>query len=390
MKYASLRYHIDRKTGALSRIIERGVKGVEFLLRFMLFSIGPLILELMFVGGILFYLFDVWYLAVVVVTIGLYIWFTFKVTEWRVRIRKQMNDLDADANQKAIDSLLNFETVKYFNAEEREATRYDESMRGYEAAALKTNYTLGFLNFGQSFFITIGLILVMVMAAIGERPVAGILVTHTHTDHSPGAAPLKLLTGAKTYGFGTLSAELLALTDEEVDIDFVPDVALSDGQTVGDGAWQVTALHTPGHFPNHMCYQLESKGMIFSGDHVMGWSTTAIIPPLGNLKEYLEGLDKLAGYSTLAMLPSHGPVIESPAKRISDVRDHRLARHKQVEACVRRGVRAPSAIVEEIYTDLTPRLIEAAKGCVKAHLEYITESAEKRLVVGLVQSVATA
>ncbi len=165
----SLRYHIDRKTGALSRIIERGVKGVEFLLRFMLFSIGPLILELMFVGGILFYLFDVWYLAVVVVTIGLYIWFTFKVTEWRVRIRKEMNDLDADANQKAIDSLLNFETVKYFGAEEREAMRYDESMRGYEVAALKTNYTLGFLNFGQSFFITIGLILVMVMAAYGVQ-----------------------------------------------------------------------------------------------------------------------------------------------------------------------------------------------------------------------------
>ena len=165
----SLRYHIERKTGGLSRIIERGVKGVDFLLRFMLFSIGPLILELMFVGGILFYLFDVWYLAVVVVTIGLYIWFTFKVTEWRVRIRKEMNDLDADANQKAIDSLLNFETVKYFAAEEREAMRYDDSMRGYEAAALKTNYTLGFLNFGQSVFITTGLILVMVMAAIGVK-----------------------------------------------------------------------------------------------------------------------------------------------------------------------------------------------------------------------------
>jgi len=165
----SLRYHISRKTGGLSRIIERGVKGVEFLLRFLLFSIGPLILELIFVGAILFYLFDVWYLAVVVVTIGLYIWFTFKVTEWRVRIRKEMNDLDTDANQKAIDSMLNFETVKYFGAEEREAMRYDESMRGYEAAALKTNYTLGFLNFGQSFFITLGLILVMVMAAVGVQ-----------------------------------------------------------------------------------------------------------------------------------------------------------------------------------------------------------------------------
>ncbi|KAB7616243.1 ABC transporter ATP-binding protein/permease [Amylibacter sp. SFDW26] len=163
----SLRYHITRKTGGLSRIIERGVKGVEFLLRFMLFSIGPLILELIFIGGILFYLFDVWYLAVIVVTIGIYIWFTFKVTEWRVRIRKEMNDLDTDANQKAIDSLLNFETVKYFGAEEREALRYDVSMRGYEKAALKTNYTLGFLNFGQSLIITIGLVLVMTMAAIG-------------------------------------------------------------------------------------------------------------------------------------------------------------------------------------------------------------------------------
>ena len=163
----SLRYHISRKTGGLSRIIERGVKGVEFLLRFMLFSIGPLILELFFVAGIFFFLFDVWYLAVVVVTIGLYIIFTFKVTEWRVRIRKEMNDLDTDANQKAIDSLLNFETVKYFNAEEREAMRYDESMRGYEAAAIKTHYTLGFLNFGQSVFITIGLVLVMVMAGMG-------------------------------------------------------------------------------------------------------------------------------------------------------------------------------------------------------------------------------
>ncbi|PIB24363.1 metal ABC transporter permease [Amylibacter kogurei] len=169
MHRLSLRYHITRKTGGLSRIIERGVKGVEFLLRFMLFSIGPLILELLFIAGILFFVFDVWYLAVVVVTIGIYIWFTFAVTEWRVKIRKEMNDQDTDANQKAIDSLLNFETVKYFGAEEREAMRYDESMRGYEAAALKTNYSLAFLNFGQSLFITVGLVGVMVMAAFGVQ-----------------------------------------------------------------------------------------------------------------------------------------------------------------------------------------------------------------------------
>ncbi len=165
----SLRYHISRKTGGLSRIIERGVKGVEFLLRFMLFSIGPLILELAMISAVLFFVFDVWYLAVVVVTIALYTIFTFRVTEWRVRIRKEMNDQDTDANQKAIDSLLNFETVKYFGAEAREAARYDAAMAGYERAALKTSYSLAFLNFGQAFLITSGLVAVMVMAAVGVQ-----------------------------------------------------------------------------------------------------------------------------------------------------------------------------------------------------------------------------
>jgi ATP-binding cassette subfamily B protein len=165
----SLRYHITRKTGGLSRIIERGVKGVEFLLRFLLFSIGPLVLELLMISIVLWTLFDFWYLAVIMGVIAAYVAFTFKVTEWRVKLRKQMNDQDTDANQKAIDSLLNFETVKYFGAEEREASRYDAAMEGYEAAALQTTYSLGFLNFGQSFLITGGLVAVMVMAAVGVQ-----------------------------------------------------------------------------------------------------------------------------------------------------------------------------------------------------------------------------
>ena len=171
----SLRYHITRKTGGLSRIIERGVKGVEFLLRFMLFSIGPLVLELLFVAAIFFFVFDIWYLSIVVVTIALYILFTFKVTEWRVKIRKQMNDQDTDANQKAIDSLLNFETVKYFGAERREAARYDRAMEGYEEAALKTAHSLAILNTGQSLLITAGLVGVMILAALGVQ--AGDLTT---------------------------------------------------------------------------------------------------------------------------------------------------------------------------------------------------------------------
>ena len=165
----SLRYHITRKTGGLSRIIERGVKGVDFLLRFMLLSIGPLILELTMVAVIFAVVFGWQYAAVVVVTIALYVTFTFKVTEWRVKLRREMNDQDTDANQKAIDSLLNFETVKYFNAELREADRYDGAMRQYEAAAVKTGLSLSFLNVGQAALITTGLVIVMAMSALGVK-----------------------------------------------------------------------------------------------------------------------------------------------------------------------------------------------------------------------------
>ena len=165
----SLRYHLTRKTGGLSRIIERGVKGVEFLLRFLLFSIGPLILELTLIGVILALAFDIWYLVVVAATVAVYVAYTFKVTEWRVKLRREMNRQDTDANQKAIDSLLNFETVKYFGAEQREALRYDGAMKGYEAAAVRTATSLAMLNFGQQLIITAGLVGVMTMAAMGVQ-----------------------------------------------------------------------------------------------------------------------------------------------------------------------------------------------------------------------------
>ncbi|MDG1207637.1 MAG: ABC transporter ATP-binding protein/permease [Paracoccaceae bacterium] len=165
----SLRYHITRKTGGLSRIIERGVKGVEFLLRFLLFSIGPLILELIMVAAIFFFAFSGWYLLIIVLTIAVYVWFTFKVTEMRVKIRIEMNDKDTDANQKAIDSLLNFETVKYFTAENREAARYDVSMEGYEDAAIRTSVSLAWLNLGQTVILSIGLVAAMWMAAVGVQ-----------------------------------------------------------------------------------------------------------------------------------------------------------------------------------------------------------------------------
>ena len=161
----SMRYHISRKTGGLSRTIERGIKGVEFLLRFMLFNIGPLILELLMISVVLATFFDILYLVVIGITVVSYVWFTTTVTQWRLKIRKDMNDKDRDANQKAIDGLLNFETVKYFNAQHLEVERYDQSMQGYEKAAVKTIRSLAWLNFGQALIINTGLVAALVLAA---------------------------------------------------------------------------------------------------------------------------------------------------------------------------------------------------------------------------------
>ena len=161
----SLRYHLARQTGGLSRVMERGVKGVSFLLRFLLFSICPLVLQLVLISIALATFFNIRYLGVISLAIVAYVGFTAVVTEWRVKIRKVMNDQDKDANQKAIDSLLNFETVKYFGAETRESARYDDAMEGYEAAAIKTSYSLGFINIGQSLIINASFIAVMIMSA---------------------------------------------------------------------------------------------------------------------------------------------------------------------------------------------------------------------------------
>jgi ATP-binding cassette subfamily B protein len=163
----SLRYHLTRKSGALNRVIERGVKAVDFLLRFLLFSIVPLLLELALVAVIFFVVLDARFFAVILVTIAAYVWFTFAVTAWRLKIRERMNAQDADAAQKAMDSLLNYETVKYFGAEGREARRYDGAMEGYEGMAVRTATSLAALNAGQAAIITVAMVTVMGMAAVG-------------------------------------------------------------------------------------------------------------------------------------------------------------------------------------------------------------------------------
>ena len=161
----SLRFHLDRRTGAVSRAIERGTKGIEFVLNFMLFNILPTIVEILLVCGILWGLFGFAYAAVTFVCIGVYIVFTVAVTEWRTKYRRQMNRTDSEAHAKAIDSLLNFETVKYFGNEAHEGRRFDKALRAYEAAAVKSKVTLSLLNIGQGVIIAVGLIVLMLMAA---------------------------------------------------------------------------------------------------------------------------------------------------------------------------------------------------------------------------------
>ena len=163
----SLRFHLERRTGGLSRVIERGTRGVELILRMGVLNLVPTALEMVLVCGMLWYFFSWPYVVIVLGTVGAYMWFTFAASEWRIAIRREMNDSDNDANTKAVDSLLNYETVKYFGNEGLEARRFDVSMRKYEEASVKTYYSLGVLNSGQALIFTVGTTICMLMAARG-------------------------------------------------------------------------------------------------------------------------------------------------------------------------------------------------------------------------------
>lgn len=163
----SLRFHLERRTGGLSRVLERGARAIELIIRMGILNVVPTALELLLVCGLLFVYFDMLYVAIVLVTVAAYMWFTFAASEWRISIRREMNDSDTEANTKAIDSLLNFETVKYFGNEDLEARRFDKSMARYERAAIKTYYSLAVLNTGQAAIFTAGMTAVMWLAARG-------------------------------------------------------------------------------------------------------------------------------------------------------------------------------------------------------------------------------
>jgi ABC-type transport system involved in Fe-S cluster assembly fused permease/ATPase subunit len=169
MHELSLRFHLERKTGGLTRILERGRSGIEVMVRMVILQLLPTIVEVALVALVLFYQFDWRYVVVILVTVTVYMYFTYRATEWRTEIRRRMNESDTEANTKAIDSLLNYETVKYFGAEAREAQRYDRSMERYERASVHTYTSLAVLNAGQAVIFTIGLGTVMVLCAIGVR-----------------------------------------------------------------------------------------------------------------------------------------------------------------------------------------------------------------------------
>ncbi len=169
MHELSLRFHLERKTGGLTRILERGRSGIEVIVRMVILQLIPTLVEVAMMFGVLFWQFDWRYVLVIAVMVAAYMYYTYIATEWRIEIRRKMNDSDTEANTKAIDSLLNYETVKYFGSEEREAKRYDRSMERYEEASIRTYTSLAVLNAGQAVIFTAGLTATMIMCALGIR-----------------------------------------------------------------------------------------------------------------------------------------------------------------------------------------------------------------------------
>ena len=208
--------------------------------------------------------------------------------------------------------------------------------------------------------------------ALTGRKVNHILITHTHSDHSPAARPLAAWCGAPIYGFGAH-----AQTDE-VEAGggslFVPDVKVIDGLLIAGEDFTFTALHTPGHTAGHVCYALAEEKALFTGDHVMGWSTTVIAPPDGNIGDYLASLEKLIGRGDAILYPTHGAPITAPENFLHAYLVHRRMREAQIGACVVQGYETIPDIVAKLYAGLSPALGTAAALTVQAHLEHLMEN----------------
>lgn len=215
-----------------------------------------------------------------------------------------------------------------------------------------------------------------------ERALAGetithLIVTHTHGDHSPAAASLQAACGAPTLGYGPHGAgkrEAGIAVEEGGDMDFVPDVRLHDGDVLAGEGWTLDVVYTPGHTSNHLCFALREESALFSGDHVMGWSTSVIVPPDGDMAQYLASLAILRARDDRRYYPTHGAPIEKPQDFVSALIAHRLARERQLLACLERGLRSIASMVPVVYSEVDPRLHPAASMSVLAHLVHMVDT----------------
>lgn len=205
--------------------------------------------------------------------------------------------------------------------------------------------------------------------AIGGAPVRAILCTHTHRDHSPAAAPLAETTGAEIVGCAALAIESgEPRVDAPFDRHYVPDRVLKDGEQVAGPGWTLTAVATPGHTSNHLCFALEESGALFTGDHVMGWSTSVVVPPDGDMADYMASLDRLHERADRIYYPTHGPAVEKPRQLVRGMIGHRRLRERQIVKLLEEAPRAIPDLVAAMYKGIDERLWPAAGQSVLAHL----------------------
>jgi glyoxylase-like metal-dependent hydrolase (beta-lactamase superfamily II) len=205
-------------------------------------------------------------------------------------------------------------------------------------------------------------------ALAGER-VAAILCTHTHRDHSPASRPLRAATGAPIVGCAPLCLEDAGpRADESFDPAYRPDRILADGERLGADGWSLEAVATPGHTSNHLCFALAEEGALFTGDHVMGWSTTVVAPPDGDMADYMASLDRLLARADRTYYPAHGPAVTDPHGHVRQLIEHRRMRERQIIGHVGRGEGRIPDMVAQMYADIDPRLFPAAGRSVLAHL----------------------
>jgi glyoxylase-like metal-dependent hydrolase (beta-lactamase superfamily II) len=211
--------------------------------------------------------------------------------------------------------------------------------------------------------------------ALDGKRVTHILVTHTHNDHSPAAQPLKEWTGAKTYAYGphgSGKAEDGVKVEEGGDMAFLPDVRVKDGDVIKGNGFTFECVYTPGHTSNHMCFALREEKALFTGDHIMGWSTTVVTPPDGDMAQYMASVRKLLARDDEILYPTHGAPVTDPKPFLEAYLDHRLDRERQILACIKEGVSTIQEMVARMYVDVDKRLHPAASRSVLAHLIQLT------------------